>query len=108
MDAVLVSFENLLLGDVVRTFHLRAFSVALSAHQWDVEGRDGRTTVREGQNVVISVAILTMGRVFVAELPPLPVRAGPIRGERAVVIFVALFAVDAPKPRRMWVFLNLM
>ena len=56
---------------------------------------------------MVAVAVLTMGRVLVAELHPLPVRARPIRGERAVVIFVALSALDAPKPRRMRVFLNL-
>ena len=64
-------------------------------------------TFFQGQDVVISVAILTMGRVLVAELHPLPVRARPIRGERAVVIVVALSAVDRRKPGPMRVFLNL-
>ena len=64
-------------------------------------------TVFQGQNVMIAVAVLTMRRVLIAGLDSLTVGAGPIRGERAVVIFVALFALDAPKPRRMGVFLNL-
>src|SRR3972149_5248091 len=90
----------------MRTLDLGPLGMALRAHQWNVERGDGRVTVFQGQDVMIAVAVLTMGRVLVAGPHPLSVRAGPIRGERAVVIFVTLSALDAPKPRRMRIFLG--
>ncbi len=106
VDAVLVALKDLLLRDVVRPLDLGAFGVALGAHLRDVERRDGRVGIGQRHDIVVAVAVLAQGGVRIAGPGLLPVGAGPVGGERAVLILVALAAHHALEPGGVRVLLD--